>query len=169
MEWVDVASRWVHVGTAIVLIGGAVFQRYVLLPAAAELPEATRDELRARVVGRWKRFVMIGIALFLLSGFYNYLAVAIPAHRADPRKGLYHGLVGVKIILSFVVFFLASALAGRSPALENFRRNPRTWLGVTIVLSAMIVGIAGYLKVMLPGVQAPDSTVPAAATTVQPS
>lgn len=167
MEWVAVASRWIHVGTAIVLIGGAVFQRYVLLPAAAELPEAAHDALRARILGRWKRFVMIGIALFLLTGFYNYLVVAIPAHRSDPQKGLYHGLVGVKIILSFAVFFLASALVGRSPALEKFRRNPRTWLGVTVLLSALIVGIAGYLKVMLPGVPPPAATAATEATAVQ--
>ncbi|MEX0700794.1 MAG: hypothetical protein WD069_01750 [Planctomycetales bacterium] len=144
MEWVAVLSRWVHVGTAIVLVGGAVFKRYVLIPAAANLPEATRDDLRRRIVGTWKKFVMAGIALFLLTGFYNYLVISIPEHKGD---GLYHGLMGTKIILSFVVFFLASALTGRSAALENFRRNPKRWLGALILLSAVIVGIAGYLKV----------------------
>ena len=35
----DLLSRWTHVGAAIVLMGGAIFTRFVLMPAAAELPE----------------------------------------------------------------------------------------------------------------------------------
>lgn len=164
MEWVNVASRWIHVGTAIVLVGGAVFQRFVLLPAASGLPQDARDELRARIGARWKLFVMIGIVLFLATGFYNYLAVAAPAHRDDPQRGLYHGLMGMKIILSLVVFFLASALVGRAPALESFRQSAPKWLAVTVLLAAVIVGIAGYLKVRLPaGATPPAPTVPAAA------
>jgi uncharacterized membrane protein len=139
----NVFFRWMHIGTAIVVLGGSVFMRFVLMPAAAALPDEEHTALRQRVMGRWKKFVMIGIALFLISGFYNYLVVARPKHEGDK---LYHPLIGTKILLAFAVFFLASALTGRSAAFEGIRRNNKKWLLVTIVLAAIVVAISGVLK-----------------------
>jgi uncharacterized membrane protein len=159
----DVLSRWVHVGTAIVVLGGSVFLRFVLMPAAsAALSEADHDTLRQRLMASWRRIVTIGIALFLLSGFYNYLAVAIPRHRGD---GLYHALMGTKMLLAFVVFFLASALVGRSEGLAGIRRKSRQWLAITVLLGFVIVGISGFLKVARPGAIAEE---PPAATDLAP-
>ena len=143
---VDVLSRVLHVGTAIVLVGGTVFMRCVLMQAAAGLPEAEHDSLRQRLLGRWKRVVHAGIGLLLLSGFYNYIQ-AIPKHRGD---GLYHGLLGTKMLLAVVVFFLATALVGRSKAFERMRQNRAKWMGVMIVLAALIVVISGFVKVRGP-------------------
>lgn len=145
MDYVNVLSRWVHVGTAVVLVGGMVFLRFALMPAAESLPEDVHAGLRERIMARWRKFVMIGIALLLISGFYNYIAVAIPAHKGDK---LYHPLMGVKILLGFVVFFLGSALAGRSAAFEQLRRNARKWIVITLVLAGLVIAIGGYLKVI---------------------
>jgi uncharacterized membrane protein len=144
IEILNVASRWVHVATAIVVVGGTVFMRFVLTPAAEQLPQAEHDRLRGLVMGRWRKFVMAGIALFLLSGFYNYLAVAVPKHHGDK---VYHALLGVKIITAFVVFFLASVLVGRSARFESLRRDRKKWLLVLIVLAFAIVLISSFLKV----------------------
>ena len=134
---IDVLSRWVHVGTAIVILGGSVFMRFVLMPAADRLPDEAHNTLREGVLATWRKFVMIGIGLFLLSGFYNYIR-AIPLHRGD---GLYHALMGTKIILAFAVFFLASALTGRSAALEPIRQRRKLWLTVTILLAAIVAAL----------------------------
>jgi uncharacterized membrane protein len=144
MEILDVASRWVHIATAIVVVGGTVFMRFVLLPAAQSLPQAEHDALRDRLTRRWRIYVMAGIALFLLSGFYNYIAVAVPKHHGD---GVYHGLMGLKIILAFAVFFLASVLVGRSARFEPLRRERKKWLLLLIVLAFLVVLIGSYLKV----------------------
>lgn len=155
----DIISRWIHVGAAIVLLGGAVFMRYVLMPSAsATLGDAEHDSLRTQLLGRWKKYVMVGITLLLLSGFYNYIAVAIPQHKGE---GLYHGLMGTKILLALAVFFLASALTGRSPKFEGLRQNRARWLSVLILLAALVVAIAGALKL---GISRPVS--PAAASTL---
>ncbi|QDV33049.1 hypothetical protein [Tautonia plasticadhaerens] len=150
---IDLVSRWTHVATAIVILGGSVFLRFVLIPAASGLPDAEHEAFRGRLMGTWRKVVSVGIALFLLSGLYNYVAVALPRHRGD---GLYHGLMGLKMLLAFVVFFLASALAGRSKAFEGMRRDNRRWLVITVALGFVIVGISGYLRVARPG------TVPSA-------
>ncbi len=148
----NVLSRWIHVGTAIVVVGGSFFLRYVLMPAAEGLPATEHDALRERLMGRWRKVVGIGIGLFLLSGFYNYVAVGIPGHKGN---GLYHGLIGTKILLAFAIFFLASALSGRSAAFEGIRRNRGRWLAVTLLLAAIIIGISGFAKVALPPHEAP--------------
>ena len=141
----NVLMRWIHIGTTIVVLGGSIFMRFVLMPAAARLPDTEHDEFRGRVMGIWKKFVGIGILLFLVSGFYNYYGViSISQHKGDK---LYHPLMGVKILLAFAVFFLASALTGRSQALEKIRQNSKNWLGVTILLATLVVAIAGFLKV----------------------
>lgn len=148
----DVLFRVVHVATAILVLGGSIFMRFVLMPAAAELPDAEHNALRERVMGRWKKLVMIGIGLFLISGFYNYLVVTMPKHKG---QGLYHGLVGTKIILAFIVFFLASALTGRAKAFEGIRNDSKKWLLITIVLALIVVAISGYLKIAVPTVAPP--------------
>lgn len=139
----DVLSRFIHVAAAIVMVGGTVFMRFVLMPAAKELPEAEHDQLRQRLLARWKRVVHGGIALLLLSGLYNYMQ-QIPKHKGD---GLYHALLGTKMLLALGVFFIASALVGRSATFEKMRQNRAKWMGLIVLLSALIVGISGFLKV----------------------
>lgn len=143
---VDVLSRFLHVAVAIVMVGGTVFMRFVLMPAAKELPEAEHDPLRQRLLARWKRVVHGGIALLLLSGLYNYMQ-QIPKHKGD---GLYHALLGTKMLLALAVFFIASALVGRSATFEKMRQNRAKWMGLIVLLSALIVGISGFLKVRGP-------------------
>jgi len=140
----NTVSRVVHVGTAITLVGGSVLMAFALMPAAAaKLSDEEHDRLREGVLGRWKKFVGPGIGLFLISGIYNYVK-AIPFHKGD---GLYHGLVGTKMILALAVFFLASALVGKSKGLEGIRQNRAKWLKVLILLAATIVCISGFVKV----------------------
>lgn len=153
------ASRWLHVIVAVVLVGGTVFMRYVVLPAAADLPEEEHNKFRDRLTGRWKRFVHGGIGLLLLSGFYNYIAIAIPAHKGD---GLYHAIMGTKIILAFIVFFIASALVGKSAAFEKLRENRKKWLSIAVLLGVLIIAMAGFLKVREIPVKTADAPTPAA-------
>ena len=140
---IDVLSRVVHVGTAITLVGGSVFMLFVLLPSAKQLSDDARDQLATAIGSRWKRFVHIGILLFLVSGFYNYIR-AIPLHKGD---GLYHAMVGTKILIALGVFFLAAALVGRSEKLAAIRANRAKWLKVLVLLAAVIVAISGFVKV----------------------
>src|SRR5437870_3822681 len=83
MDVLALIFRWLHIGPAIVLVGGTAFMLFVLLPAAKEISDEEHQKLRAGVLSRWKRFVHTGIALFLISGFYNYIVIQAPLHRGD--------------------------------------------------------------------------------------
>jgi len=143
VDSIDIVSRIVHVATAIVLVGGTVFSAFVLLPSANQLSKESHDLLAAEIKGRWKRYVYIGILLFLASGFYNYVR-AMGLHKGD---GLYHGLIGTKMLLAFAIFFIASALVGRSVKLQSMRDNRAFWLKTMVLMAAVIVAISGYAKV----------------------
>lgn len=160
----DVLSRIIHVGTAITLIGGSAFMLLVLLPSAKLISDEAHETLAKAVTGRWKRFIHGGILLFLLSGFYNYVR-AIPNHKGD---GLYHGLLGVKMLLAFAIFFLASALVGRSAAFNKIRENRGKWLKVIVLFAAIIVGISGFVKVRGPSAPSEEAVV-VAADSVEPT
>lgn len=153
MFWLDVVSRIVHVGTAVTLVGGSVFMLCVLMPSVGKLSAESRETLHTAVVGRWKRFVHGGVLLFLVSGLYNYIR-AIPNHRGD---GLYHALIGTKMLLALGIFFLAAALVGRSPKLQRIRANRKKWLSILVLMAAIIVAISGAVKIR--GIPATDASV----------
>ena len=149
---IDVISRIVHVSTAIALVGGSVFMVFVLLPAAKQLSDEQHDRLRGLVNKTWKRYVQMGILLFLITGFYNYFQ-QMPLHKKD---GLYHALIGTKIILAFVIFFIASVLVGRSATFEWMRAGREKWLKIIVLLAAIIVAMSGFVKVRGPKTKATD-------------
>lgn len=143
---IDTLSRIVHVATAITLVGGSVFMLLVLIPAAKKLSDEQHEILRGALTARWKRFVHIGVTLFLISGFYNYYR-AIPSHKGDP---LYHALIGTKMLIALLIFFIAAALVGRSAKLEPIRRKRSLWLKVLVTAALIIVTISGFVKVRGP-------------------
>lgn len=157
MLWLAIASRWIHVGTAVVLVGGLVFMRFVLGPAAAQLPDDAHAKLKELVMGTWKKFVHAGILLFIASGFFNYyVAIESGIHKGEK---LYHPLIGTKILLAVGIFFLASVLVGRSKSFEGMRANAKFWQGVMIAMAVVVIAISGYAKVALKG----DKAAPTAA------
>lgn len=150
----DVVSRILHISTAICLVGGSVFMAMVLIPSANTLESTVHQALNQQVVGRWKRFIHVGILLFLVTGFYNFIR-AIPLHKGD---GLYHALIGTKILLALGLMFLASVLVGRSPKFQAMRDNRAFWLKIVILLALVIVCISGFAKVR-PSLPASESNV----------
>ena len=153
--WLDVISRVVHVLTAILLLGGSMFSVWVLAPALQRMEEKAREQLMNAVIGRWKLYVHLGILLFLVSGFYNYMR-ALPKHQGD---ALYHALLGTKMLLALGVFFIASALVGRSEGLQSMRDRRTFWTRALVLIAVVIVTISGFVKIRGP-VSNPVPSVP---------
>ena len=147
-----IISRWAHIGCAIILIGGSTFIWLVLQPVLKE----ESPDLHDRIRNRWKKFVHPGILIFLVSGLYNYVR-AVPNHKGD---ALYHALIGSKMLLALAVFALASILVGSKPGTQKIRDDARKWLGNTLLLAAVIVGISGFVKIRPYAVPA-EAAIPA--------
>jgi uncharacterized membrane protein len=142
LEMVDLVARWFHVLAAMAAVGGTLFMRWALLPAAAQLAPEARDSLLQAVRSRWARVVMAAIALLLVSGLYNISRKEVMYHVTP----LYHALFGIKFLLAMGIFFLASALVGRSEAYAAIRRRASTWLAVNLLMAVLVVCISGVLR-----------------------
>jgi uncharacterized membrane protein len=143
MDLTALVLRWMHIVPAVVAGGAAVFGRFALLPALQTLPEAERMRLKETIDRRWRIVVMMCITLLLVSGLANFVLYQAPAHKG---QALYHALFGIKFMAALGVFFLASALSGRSAALARIRANARFWAGVTAFLVLAILLISGVLR-----------------------
>ena len=134
-------SRWLHILSAIVMAGGAIFMRFALLPVLEAQEAGARSELHQAIVGRWRVFIHSGIAISLFTGLYNFY---VRFHEVKPMP--YHALFGLKFLLAMVVFFIASALVGRSKGLAPMRQKPRLWLNINVALAVIIVMIGGGMR-----------------------
>ena len=141
---IDVIMRWLHIFSVIAAVGGLLFLRLVLIPAAkTSLSEEQHGSLFEAVIRRWRVIVMLSITLLVISGFYNFFSSGLPKGAEVP---LYHPLFGIKFLLALTVFFLASALLGRSEIFAPFRANPGKWISLNILLAALVVMISGILR-----------------------
>ena len=135
--------RWMHIVPAVVAGGATIFARIALIPALTALPEAQRQQVKQNIDRRWRVVVMASITLLIASGLANYVLYQAPAHTG---QALYHALFGVKFVLALAVFFLASALSGRSAALSSIRANGAFWTAMAAGLVIVIVLISGVLR-----------------------
>jgi uncharacterized membrane protein len=143
MSYLPIVLRFLHIAPAVIAGGATIFVRMALLPALATLPEADRLRVKETIDRRWRVVVMTCITLLLVSGIANFVLYQAPTHKGQP---LYHALFGVKFLAALVVFFLASALSGRSAALAPIRANARLYVGVAAVLVLLIVFISSVLR-----------------------
>lgn len=145
LDWIAIVSRWAHILAAITAVGGTIFMRVALAPSVGVLPDDERKKLHEQVRSRWVKFVMAAILFLLASGLYNFVQ-----KNNQGLRPIYHMLFGVKFLLAFVIFFLASVLTGRSPAFAKMRANARTWLTLNMTLAIIVVCISGVLRAIPP-------------------
>ena len=153
MDPLAVLLRWAHVLAAIAAVGGLLFARFAVVPAAEELGSETADRLHAGIRRRWLPWVIGAIALLLASGLTNYVLLIRRVKEAPELWGGdwmqqtgYHALFGVKFLLAVIVFYLASGLVGRGAGTQWIRDARRQWLSVTVGLGVAIVMISGWMR-----------------------
>ncbi len=146
LDWLGIVFRWLHLLSAITAVGGTIFLRMALVPSVAVLSQEQHQALHEQVRSRWVKFVMAAIAFLIVSGLYNFIT-KVKSHTIVPDYNwLYQMLFGVKFILALIIFFLASALTGRSPAFAKIRQNAKLWLSVNMALAIIVVCISGVLR-----------------------
>jgi uncharacterized membrane protein len=138
----QILSRWVHLVSVIILVGGATFLRFVLMPAAARLPDNLHAQLRTDVLAKWRKFVHPLVALIVITGVYNIVV----RFQTAPPVVLWHMLITVKVLLALGVLFIASALAGRSAALAPLREKSPFWLKLNIAVALVVVLVSAVLS-----------------------
>lgn len=146
---ITLVARWLHILSAALALGVPIFARFVLTPALSQLDETQRGAFRESLHARWRVFVYVMIVVFLATGFWTFLGAKRWSAFEPDVKFRYHLLFGIKLLIALAMFFISSALAGRSKALAGMRAKGTMWLGVLIVLGLCIVGISGFMRFMI--------------------
>lgn len=130
-----IAMRWLHISSAIALLGGFLFARFALAPAINSLPESERGPFDARVASRFRGLLYTVIATALISGVYNYLTKSV----FPPG---YQMWIGIKFLLVLHIF--AAAILYSLPNVPPAKRGRRA-TGVLISGFAVVL-ISAYLR-----------------------
>ncbi|MCO6437002.1 MAG: hypothetical protein J5J06_07935 [Phycisphaerae bacterium] len=143
IDWVYLVSRWLHLSAAFAVVGGAAYARIAAWPMFRTLDEASGESVREELRRRWAPVVHAGIAVLLLTGGFNFVHVAWPP-KVDPMP--YHAIFGVKLLAALAIFWIATAVVGRSAAFASMRRSAGKWLSVLLVLGGVVVLVSGILN-----------------------
>src|SRR5439155_242942 len=145
MELVNVILRWLHIASAVVLLGGFLLIALAVEPALRGKPEW--EALSEAIRRRYKRISHTAIGLLLITGFYNYLELAVPKARAAGIAAEYNGVMGIKILLALAVIGISIALL--SP-LRLSQESRGRWLMVNAVLGLAVLAAGAFLRRLWP-------------------
>src|ERR1051325_9752208 len=147
MQFFDGVLQWLHVLSAVLAVGGVFFLRFILCPALKKLPpeQASAEKPLLKSVGRvFKMVIHSSIAVLVLTGFYRFF------RNLDLTRGwkAIQALVGTKILLAFILFFIAIMLTLPREQPNYFQRNRDRWLLVNFVLGSVIILLSAILRRM---------------------
>ena len=97
----QVAMRYLHVASFVMMVGGMLFISLCLKPAYRILDDAVRDKFAEQIRQRFMRLLQVGVVGLAISGVYNWMMLA-PTYKAMGPVG--NALIGAKVLLAVVLF-----------------------------------------------------------------
>lgn len=129
----NVLMRWLHITSMVVLIGGVLYARFVIVPAVSSLPAQDQDTLGGAMAARYRSLLYFAMLFLTGTGIYNMVMNL-------GRGPLYQALLGVKMLLVLHVFAVGFLIV--KP------KNPKRARMMTgIVISGLtIIAISAVLR-----------------------
>ncbi len=139
----DIFSRWLHIASAAVAVGGLVYARWVLAPALQVLGEQDRASVLEKLSARLRPLAVTVIIALVASGSYNLFKVIEGGVGAS-----YHMVFTVKFLLATHVFAMLYLVA-MPPSGDSARdaKRPRLMLGAAIS-GLIILALGAYLRTL---------------------
>ncbi len=110
---VGLLSRWVHISSVVVLLGGVLYARFVLGPATAALAAEGRRAMAEQLAARYRPWLFAALAGLVASGLYNlFTKPKLPAG--------YHAWFGVKMLLAMHIIAVSVLLC--KPGVDEAKR-----------------------------------------------
>jgi uncharacterized membrane protein len=134
-----ILSRWLHVATACVAVGGVFFVRVILPIGLSVLDPPQRSAAFLKTRRAFKMVIHSSILLLLLTGIFN-TTVAWDKYNLNPT--LLQSLWGTHLLLALVAFSIALyVLAGKEP-----RAKHSSWMTLNLIVLFLAVLAASSLK-----------------------
>lgn len=147
--------KTVHVLSIILWIGGMIYTRFFLGPAAATLEPPLRITLMQQTLGRFFRAVSIAAALALVSGVWMIGRIAKGAIIAGTSfampvewaamAGLGFLMAGIYLLIRAVLYkrLVEEVAAQNWDAAGKSLATIRNWVGANLVIGLLIVVVVG--------------------------
>lgn len=134
-----IISRFIHISSIVILIGGLFYARQVLVPTLSGLPEQIRADAAANSHRRFTGPLYTLLVLIVGSGLYNFLNG--PKHGHD-----YQVWFGIKMLL--VAHIIATAILwATAPGVQSDAgpKGSRRLLSLSIS-GLLVIAISAYLR-----------------------
>jgi uncharacterized membrane protein len=134
-----IISRFIHISSVVILLGGLFYARQVLVPTFETLPEDARGNAAAASQSRFRNPLFSLLVLIVASGLYNFFTG--PRHGRD-----YQIWFGIKMLL--VAHFAATAILwGTSPYGDVRVNNKGKKRLLSLTISGLvIIAVSAYLR-----------------------
>jgi uncharacterized membrane protein len=129
----SVIMRWLHITSAVVVVGGVLYARFVIAPALATLAAQEQDNLGAAMAARYRSLLYLAVVLLAGTGLYNTIMNM-------GRGPLYQSLLGIKLLLVLHVFAVGLLIV--KP--KNPKRS-RQMTGL-VISGLVIIAISAVLR-----------------------
>jgi uncharacterized membrane protein len=139
MPFLVILSRWVHVISACLAIGGLFFFRFILPRALQGLDETASGQAFLACRRTFKILIHTVILLLILTGIYN-TCLAWDKYKLD--EAVLHSLWGTHLLLAaLAMVILLYVLAGKQPPPSH-----RRLMGVGFLILLLTVAASSSLK-----------------------
>jgi hypothetical protein len=129
----NIFMRFLHILSAVTLLGGVIAWRVAAIPATAPLAVDMRNKLGNAIAAAWRPVFFAAVAGLLVSGIYAYLnkGTVTPAWQA---------VIGIKFLLVLHVFAV-----GFLVTMPNNEKRSRQLTGI-MISGVVIVALAAVLR-----------------------
>lgn len=133
----DIFMRFLHIVSAVTLIGGALAWRFGMTAALEPLAAEMKTKLGNATAAALRPVMLSAMGGLLLSGIYNYMGKSAGAPPA------WHAVIGVKFLLVLHVFAVGFITTG-----QNNQKRARQLTGVAIsgVVIVLLGAVLRYLS-----------------------
>ena len=129
-----VVMRYLHIVSAVVLVGGMAFLSFALKPSFGVLDEEPRRNLQQAVERRFKRIIHLCFAGLFISGGYNWVRLAEAYKAAGPKANI---VIGIKFLLAVIVVVI---VVGRAVGLVKLPGKACHMINIHLVAIIILLG-----------------------------
>ncbi len=133
-----ILMRYVHIASAILLVGGTAFVAIAMRPSMRLLEENLAGSVQKMAMDRFMRVVWVGIAGLIVSGTYNWVVSASIYKDMGPVGNV---LIGSKVLAAFALFALVWA-----NRVGLVKLKPKAYLMINLHLAALVILMAVVLR-----------------------
>lgn len=137
MDLLAVLMRWMHIASMTFIAGGALYARFILIPAMEGMAESDKTKLGDRVAGALRPWMLGSVVALLASGLFNLL-------RKTSLPPGYHMVFGIKALLALHVIGVAIMLG--KPGVAPAKRA--RWVTGIAISNLIILALSAYLRAL---------------------